>query len=105
MNDVSISLLDLIIIDSGTLPSVSTSDSCVIYCYADRPVASSSSYKRRIKDFNHADFEGLIAALCSIQFDEICDLYTDIDIILNHWMALSLGSFHIVFQRQTMCYT
>ena len=51
INDISNSLLDLIIvdseqmiIDSGTLPPVSTSDHCVVYCHADLRVASSSSY-------------------------------------------------------------
>ena len=95
INDISNSLLDLIIvdseqmiIDSGTLPPVITSDHCVVYCHADLRVASSSSYKRQIWDFNHADFEGLNTALCSTQFDEVYDRYTDIDSITNHWMAL-----------------
>lgn len=99
INDITRSLLDLIIVDSeqmiadsGTLPPVGTSDHSVVFCHINLEVSSSSSYKRRIWDFNHANFDGLNAALNMVPFDQVYELYDDVDAITEHWMSLLRSS-------------
>ena len=76
------------IVDSGTLAPVGTSDHCVVYCHIDLDVRSRSSFKREIWDFRNADYAGLNAALSQAPFDVPYDLYNDIDDIVYYWFTL-----------------
>ena len=76
------------IVDSGTLAPVGTSDHCVVYCHIDLDVRSRSSFKREIWDFRNANYAGLNAALSQAPFDVPYDLYNDIDDIVYYWFTL-----------------
>ena len=95
INDITESLLDLIIVDSeelvvnsDNLPNVGTSEHCMVYCHVNFNTASSSSYKREIWDFNHADYAGLGTALHATLFNEVFDMYEGTDTIAEQWMSL-----------------
>ena len=60
----------------------------MFYCHVNFKTAFSSSYRREIWDFNHADYAGLGTALHATPFNEVFDMYEDTDTITEQWMSL-----------------
>ena len=98
VNDVSESLLDLMITDSpgyvlnsGILPPISTSDHSVVFCTFSISHRVDRPFKRRIWDFKNANFEDLTKAALDAPFDTGFEVFDDINDMASYWTDLFTG--------------
>ena len=98
VNNVSESLLDLMITDSpgyvlnsGILPPISTSDHSVVFCTFSISHRVDHPFKRKIWDFKKANFEDLNKAALDAPFNTGFDVFDDINDMASFWTDLFSG--------------